>query len=50
MDKLDQEELHIAEVLAEQDRRGMHGAGGLEDIKKQLNFGGGEEGLKIGGA
>ena len=27
----------------------MHGAGGIDEIKKQLNFGG-EEGLKIGNA
>jgi hypothetical protein len=36
-------------VIAEQDVKGMHGQGGLEEIKKNLNYGG-EEGLKIGNA
>lgn len=45
LDKLDEEELEIAELLKEQDKKGMHG--GLEDIKKQLQFGE-EQGLRIG--
>eukprot|EP00347_Sterkiella_histriomuscorum_P017570 403348829 len=54
LDKLDSEEINIAHALLEQDRKGMHGAAGADnDVKRQINFGGGqdkaeEEGLRIG--
>jgi hypothetical protein len=46
LDKLDKEEVQIAEVLKEQDRRGMQGVGTIEEVKRKLHYDG-DEGLKI---
>lgn len=47
LDKLDKEEVEIAGLFRDHDKQGMHGAGGMEEIKRQLQYEE-NEGLKIG--